>query len=97
MLLSKEMLGVDKLIKSESNECEVYVAEKGRNTFLIVLFDGDHAKYFKVTPTFPGKWDCENILYFLFGYFGFVKDENELIPKLSQKIKELERNVIGTI
>ena len=97
MLLSKEMLGVDKLIRSESNECEVYVAEKGSNTFLIALFDGDYAKYFKVTPAFAGKWDCENIIYFPFGYFGFVKDENELILKLSQKIKELEKNVIGAV
>jgi hypothetical protein len=95
MLLSKDDLGVDKLLRKSSDECEIYIAEKGGKVFLIGVYSGRYSKYyFKITPAFTGKWNCERLLYYPFGYFGFSDNESELKIKVSEKVKEFETNVL---
>ncbi|WP_221289014.1 hypothetical protein [Stygiolobus caldivivus] len=97
MLLSKDDIGVDKILRknNDNDECEIYVAEKGNNVFIIGIFEGRHTKYyFKVAPAFTGSWSCEELVYFPFGYFGFSDNESELKIKLREKLKELETNVL---
>ena len=95
MLLSKEDIGVDKLLKESKDECEIYVAEKDNKVFIIGVYEGRYSKYyFKISPAYTGRWDCEELLYFPFGYYGFCDNESELKNKLREKLKELEENVL---
>ena len=95
MLLTNETLNADKVILYKKDDCEIYVVEKNGKSFLIGMYNGAHSIYAKVTITFAGNWNCENILYVPFGYYAFSKDEKELIEKIKKKIEELSRNVLG--
>ncbi|AHC52455.1 hypothetical protein SUSAZ_04525 [Sulfolobus acidocaldarius SUSAZ] len=91
-MLSKDDIGVDRLVRHKINDCEVYIAEKKGKVIIIALYRGIHSLYFKVTPSYAGSWDCEELEYYPFGYYGFIRDEKELVPKLLEKISELEKN-----
>ena len=95
MLLTNEMLNANKVIRYKKDNCEIYIVEKDGKSFLVGIYNGEHSTYAKVTITFTGNWNCENILYVPFGYFVFSKDEKELVDKIKKKIEELSKNVLG--
>ncbi|BFH73560.1 hypothetical protein SJAV_15040 [Sulfurisphaera javensis] len=93
MLLTNEILNASKVIRYKKEDCEIYLVEKEGENYLIGIYQGKNTTYAKVTLSYA-KWDCDNILYYPFGYFAFALNENELIEKIKVKIDELKRNVI---
>lgn len=94
MLLTKELIGADKLVRYKRDECEIFIIEKEGENYIMAVYNGRETVYAKVAPAFA-RWDCTNILYYPFGYFVFAESEEKLIEKIKLKLEELKRNVIG--
>ncbi|QXJ28282.1 Uncharacterized protein J5U23_01151 [Saccharolobus shibatae B12] len=94
MLINKEKLGVDKIIKNSLDHCDLYIIQKNDKVFLLYLFEREKYYYFKIMPEIIGKWeDCENVLYTAFGLFGFANKQDELEQKIREKMEALIKHV----
>ncbi|MEM1655986.1 MAG: hypothetical protein QXL33_03425 [Sulfolobaceae archaeon] len=87
-------LGFNRLIRRKYEECELYIASKGNDEYLIILFKENEGKesgyyYFKVMKAEAIEWNCTSILYYPYGLFGFARSKEELISKINEKIQRL--------
>ncbi len=85
-MIDKEKLGVNKIIHNKLSDCELYIIEDNKGTYLLFFF----GNYFKILPAYPGKWDCEESLYKPFGLFGFVFEGEDINEKIKKKLEELK-------
>ncbi|WP_187152741.1 hypothetical protein [Acidianus manzaensis] len=86
-MIDKEKLSAKKIVENKLSDCILYIIEDNSNkTYLLFVFD----KYFKVTPAYPGKWNCEEALYYPFGLFGFLYEGDDLTEKVKKKIEALK-------
>ncbi|EZQ11143.1 MULTISPECIES: hypothetical protein [Acidianus] len=86
-MIDKEKLG-KKVVHNKLEDCDLYVIEDEK-TYLVFIFHGKYI-YFKVTPSFPGKWNCEEAIYYPYGLFGFVRHDEDITNKIKMKIEVLK-------
>ena len=97
-VLSKDDLGVDKVILEESSEaCDFYIVEYKSRNFLLAVYKGKWAYYAKIALPYTGDWNCEWILYTPAGLFVFSRDENELKLKIRESLLKLYDVVVNRL
>lgn len=95
-MLDLSKLGFKKVISRKYEDCELYVASRDDSEYLIVIFErsskekeGSGYYYFKIMRAGAFEWNCETILYYPYGLFGFARSKEELISKISEKLARL--------
>ncbi len=87
----KECLGAEKVIENDLGNCELYVIKFHQDEdYLVFVFQGRNATYFKVMRPFVGRWSCDEAIYHPEGLFGFMNENLEL--KVKEKLKRLYDN-----